>query len=124
MQPDRRAAALEASRRQPAPDEALPRRQDAARFAHADRLAIAVSLDMAQWRQPTAQNYLGRVSKQRIMEAVAQGVSLEAAENLQKLKKDALVSHAEQRLAGTGWLSALLRSPASADEREAPLAAE
>jgi len=81
------------------------------RIAHADRLAVALSLDMTAWWQPTAASYLGCISKARILEAVAEGVSREAAENLMKLKKDALVVHAEERLAGSGWLPALLRSP-------------
>ena len=76
-------------------------RSDTLRLACADQLAVALSLDMAQWWQPTAQSYLDRVSKKRILEAVAEGVSPEAAENLAKLKKDALVAHAEQRLAGS-----------------------
>ena len=79
---------------------------------------------MAQWWQPTAGNYLGRVSKQRILEAVAEGVSHEAAENLSKLKKDALVAHAEQRLAGTGWLPPLLRAPMPVAAEHPTLAAE
>jgi ParB family chromosome partitioning protein len=86
-------------------------RSDTPRLAHADQLAAALSLDMAQWWQPTAASYLDRVSKKRVLETVAEGVSPEAAENLAKLKKDALVAHAEQRLAGTGWLPSPLRIP-------------
>src|SRR4029077_4297638 len=50
-------------------------------------LAGAVSLDMTQWWQPTAANYLGRVSKALILEAVTEGVSPNAAANLASLKK-------------------------------------
>jgi ParB family chromosome partitioning protein len=57
----------------------LHQRSDMQRSAHAGRLAVALALDMAQWWQPTAQSYLGRVSKKRILEAVAEGVSPEAA---------------------------------------------
>ncbi len=100
-------------------------RGDTIRLARSDELAVALTLDMAQWWQPTAQTYLDRVSKKRILEAVAEGVSPEASENFAKLKKDALVAHAEQRLAGTGWLPALLRSPVMPDgEIPAPVAAE
>jgi ParB family chromosome partitioning protein len=101
-----------------------PHQRTDAQLAHADRLATALSLDLARWWQPTAGNYLGRVSKQRILEAVAEAVSPEAAENLSKLKKDALVAHAEQRLAGTGWLPTLLRSPMAAADEQPALAAE
>lgn len=82
---------------------------DAERFAHADQLAAALDLDMAQWWQPTGASYLGRVPKAKVLEAVSEGVTKGAAENLAKLKKEALVTHAEERLAGTGWLPALLR---------------
>ena len=100
-------------------------RSDTIRLACADQLAAALTLDMAQWWQPTAQTYLDRVSKKRILEAVVEGVSPEAAENFAKLKKDALVAHAEQRLAGTGWLPALLRPPVMPDgEIAEPVAAE
>lgn len=101
-----------------------PHQRADAQLAHADWLATSLSLDMAQWWQPTAGNYLGRVSKQRILEAVAEGVSHEAAENLSKLKKDALVAHAEQRLAGTGWLPPLLRAPMPVAAEHPTLAAE
>ncbi|MGH7114691.1 MAG: hypothetical protein ACREE9_09375 [Stellaceae bacterium] len=81
------------------------------RLHHADRLAAALGLDMAEWWQPTAESYLGRVSKARILAAVAEGVSPQAAENLAKLKKDALIAQAEDRLAGRRWLPAPLRPP-------------
>ena len=82
---------------------------DAPRLAHADRLATALNLDMRQWWQPTAVSYLGRVSKARILEAVAEAVSKGAADNLVKLKKDALAARAEEKLVGTGWLPPILR---------------
>jgi ParB family chromosome partitioning protein len=84
-------------------------RAEAGRFVHADQLATALDLDMAQWWQPTGATYLSRVPKAKVLEAVAEGVTKGAAENLAKLKKEALVTHAEERLAGTGWLPAVLR---------------
>jgi ParB family chromosome partitioning protein len=86
-------------------------RSDAPRLAHADRLAVALRLDMAQWWQPSAENYLSRVSKVRVLEAVTEAVSPSAAENLATMKKAALVDEAEQRLSGKGWLPSILRSP-------------
>ena len=83
-------------------------------LAHADRLAAALGLDMTHWWQPTAESFFRHVPKLRILEAVKEAVTPEAAENLAKLKKDALAAEAEQRLAGTGWLPAILRSPALA----------
>jgi ParB family chromosome partitioning protein len=86
-------------------------RADAPHVRHADQLAAALDLDMTRWWRPTAAGYLGRVSKARILEAVTGGVSKGAAENLAKLKKDALAARAEEKLAGTGWLPAILREP-------------
>lgn len=68
-----------------------------------DALAGAVGLDMAQWRQPTAANYLGRVPKALILEAVTEGVSLNAAANLASLRKGDMATAAEERLAGKGF---------------------
>ena len=78
---------------------------------HADQLAQAVRLDMrSQWK-PTVRNYLGRVSKDRILEAVREGVSKEAADNLASLKKLAMAEAAERRLQGRDWLPPVLRAP-------------
>ena len=84
-------------------------RADSERFIHADQLAAALDLDMAQWWQPTGASYLSRVPKAKVLEAVSEGATRGAAENLAKLKKDALVTNAAERLAGTGWLPAALR---------------
>lgn len=75
----------------------------------AERLAEAVSLNMAVHWSPTVRNYFGRVSKARILEAVREGVSEEAASRIAALKKQAMAESAEQQLAGTGWLPPLLR---------------
>jgi ParB family transcriptional regulator, chromosome partitioning protein len=108
---------------------AVKKRQERAnsdRLNHADRLALTLGLDMTQWWQPTAQSYLRHVPKLRILEAVKEGVTPEAAENLAKLKKEALVTEAEKRLAGTGWLPDVLRSPiaVNAESEAMPIAAE
>jgi ParB family chromosome partitioning protein len=87
---------------------------DASRLVHADQLATALGLDMTEWWQPTAAGFFGRITKTRILETVAEGCSKGAADNLAKLKKDALAKRAEAKLAGTGWLPAVLRSPKSA----------
>ncbi|MDP1750128.1 MAG: DNA-binding protein, partial [Reyranella sp.] len=58
------------------------------RIAQADRLARAVGLDMvdAGWR-PTVDNYLGRVTKPRILEAVREAKGEAAAQLIDHLKK-------------------------------------
>jgi ParB family transcriptional regulator, chromosome partitioning protein len=81
--------------------------------AHAAILAREVGLDMTAYWQPTATSYFGRVSKERIVEAVRDGVSEQAAENIVRLKKPAMAEAAETALAGKGWLPALLAASAA-----------
>jgi len=76
---------------------------------HARELAAALKLDMAEYWQPTAAGYFGRVSKQQMLDAVAEAATRQAANNLGKLKKNELAKEAEQQLKGTGWLPAILR---------------
>src|SRR5204863_2788163 len=80
------------------------------RSAHADRLARAVGLDMAEagWR-PTAANYLGRVSKARILEAVREAKGEAATQLIDHLKKGDMAKEAERLLADTRWLPEPLR---------------
>ena len=82
-------------------------------IAHADRLVEAVSLDtvVAGWA-PTADNYLGRVPKARIVQAVREAKGEHAAERIANLKKAEMVTEAEQLLSGTGWLPEPLRTAA------------
>lgn len=69
--------------------------------------------------QPTA--CCSRVSKDRILDAVREGVSKEAAENLAGLKT--LAAAAAERRAGKGWLPAPLRNPMAARPASEPEAA-
>jgi ParB family chromosome partitioning protein len=82
------------------------------RIAHADRLAQALGLDLAAagWT-PTAENYLGRVTKARILEAVREAKGDAAAQLIDHLKKPDMAREAERLLAGTGWLPESLRTP-------------
>ena len=93
-------------------------------LAHADALATMLGLDMAASWTPTVRGYLGRVTKARILEAVAEGVSAEAAERLADLKKPDMAEEAERLLAGSGWLPPLLRTapPAGAERADASAA--
>jgi ParB family chromosome partitioning protein len=77
-----------------------------------DELARAAGLDMREWWSATAANYFASVPKSRVLEIVRETVSPEAASTLTKLKKDALTKAAEAKVAGTGWLPALLRNVA------------
>lgn len=92
-------------------------------WAHADRLAQAVDLDMSGYWSATVASYLGRVTKARIGEAVREAVSDEAAERIGGMKKPDMASEAEALLAGKGWLPSLLRPPVPVEpevQSEAP----
>jgi hypothetical protein len=69
----------------------------------------AVGFDLAQWWTPTARGYFSRVSKQQMTEAVTEGKSDQAAENIAKLKKAEMAERSEALLADTGWLPPVLR---------------
>jgi ParB family chromosome partitioning protein len=80
------------------------------RIAQADRLARAVGLAMVEagWRA-TVDNYLGRVTKPRILEAVREAKGEQAAQLIDHLKKAEMAKEAERLLDGTGWLPEPLR---------------
>lgn len=81
-----------------------------ARMAEADRLARATGLDMAEAGfRPTVANYFGRITKRKILEAVAEAVGEGTANLLAFEKKDKMAAEAEERLANTGWLPEPLR---------------
>ena len=90
----------------------ISEKQLQARMAEADRLARVTDLDMAEAGfRPTVANYFGRVTKQRILEAIAEGVGESTANllDLQKKDKMSMAAEAEERLADTGWLPEPLR---------------
>ena len=82
------------------------------RIAAADALATVVGLDMAEagWT-PTVDNYLGRVTKPRIIEAVREAKGDSTAVLIEHLKKGDMAREAERLLDGTGWLPEPLRLP-------------
>lgn len=90
----------------------------ARRIDHANVLARAVGLDMigVGWK-PTFDNYLNRVTKPRILEAVAEAKGPQTAGLIDHLKKGDMAREAERLLADSDWLPEPLRTPAI----EAPL---
>lgn len=93
------------------------------RIGQADRLAGAVALDMVSvgWK-PTVENYLGRVTKPRILEAVREAKGEQSAQLIDHLKKGEMAKEAERLLDGTSWLPEplrLLETVADANEPEA-----
>ncbi|MGY3530736.1 ParB/RepB/Spo0J family partition protein [Bradyrhizobium sp. USDA 4452] len=80
------------------------------RLDQADVLARAVGLDMVQagWR-PTVDNYLGRVTRPRILDAVREAKGESSAQLIDHLKKADMAKEAERLLDGSGWLPEPLR---------------
>ena len=72
---------------------------------------------------PTVDNYLGRVTKPRIIEAVREAKGDDTAVLIEHLKKGDMAREAERLLEGTGWLPEPLRLPVAetADEDAADL---
>lgn len=97
----------------------LPWERKPRALATADRLAEAVALDMSGYWRPTVRSYLGRVTKARILKAVCEAVSGEAAEHMADMKKIDMAEAAEQLLAATAWLPALLRTAKPQEEAAA-----
>lgn len=93
--------------------EAYNRRPRA--LAHADQLAQAVDLDMvsAGW-EPTVDNYLGRVTKARILASVREAKGTRAGDRIEHLKKGDMAEKAQEVLAGARWLPEPLRTPGRA----------
>ncbi|QIG97636.1 ParB/RepB/Spo0J family partition protein [Bradyrhizobium sp. 6(2017)] len=92
------------------------------RLDQADVLAGAVGLDMVQvgWK-PSVDNYLGRVTKPRILEAVREARGESSAQLIDHLKKADMAKEAERLLDGSGWLPEPLRlvdSSAASMEQE------
>jgi ParB family transcriptional regulator, chromosome partitioning protein len=79
------------------------------RMTQADLVAQAVDLDMAEagW-EPTVDNYLNRIPKARIVEAVREAKGEGTAQLLDHLKKSEMAFEAARLLKNTGWLPDVL----------------
>jgi ParB family transcriptional regulator, chromosome partitioning protein len=84
-------------------------------LAHADCIAQAVGLEVAVagW-SPTVDNYFGRVTKARIVQAVREAKGESAAQLIEHLKKGEMAERAQELLDGSGWLPEPLRTPGRA----------
>ena len=78
------------------------------------RYAHARQFNRAKKALRKLRTYLGRVTKPRILDAVREAVSIEAAERMTDMKKQDMAEAAEQLLVATGWLPALMRTPRAA----------
>jgi ParB family chromosome partitioning protein len=79
-------------------------------LAHADALAATLGFDMvtAGW-EPTVDNYLGRVTKARIVQAVREARGEDSAQLIDHMKKDLMAREAARLLEGSNWLPEPLR---------------
>lgn len=79
-------------------------------LAHTDVLARALQFEMASagWT-PTVENYLGRVTKTRIVQAVREARGEESAQLIEHMKKDLMAREAARLLEGSNWLPEPLR---------------
>ena len=78
------------------------------------KFLAALDFDMAAHFTPTAANYLAHVAKPLILAALTEAgkVNDEADRAaLLAMKKGTLAAEAEMRLAGTGWVPELIRTP-------------
>ena len=80
------------------------------RMTQSDLVAQATGLDMVEagW-EPTADSYLNRVPKARILEAVREAKGEGTAQLIEHLKKGEMATEAERLLKGSGWLPEVLR---------------
>ncbi|MFW7270027.1 ParB/RepB/Spo0J family partition protein [Gluconacetobacter sp. Hr-1-5] len=101
---------------------AVSQRSVTERFKRADRLASALSLDLVEagW-QPTVENYLGRVTKARILQAVREARGDETAERIAHMTKPDMAREAERLLDGSGWLPEALRTVGRPDDTPAKM---
>lgn len=94
--------------------------------AGADALAEALGLDMAQWWEATPATYFDLVPKSKLAAIVRETSTEEAAQALEKMKKDDAVVQAVTHTAGKAWLPMPLRRAAAqpvaadADQDEEP----
>jgi ParB family transcriptional regulator, chromosome partitioning protein len=79
-------------------------------LAHADALAATLQFDMvaAGWT-PTVDNYLGRVTKARIVQAVREARGEDSAQLIDHMKKELMAREAARLLEGSNWLPEPLR---------------
>jgi ParB family chromosome partitioning protein len=76
-----------------------------------DGVEAALGFHLRDWWQPTADNFLGLLSKNQIVAALKDAGLTRAASDAEKMKKGDAASHAEQWLSGTRWVPGWMQSP-------------
>lgn len=77
---------------------------------------VALGFHLRDWWQPTADNFLGLLSKKQIAEALKEAGLTGAASDAEKMKRGDAASHAEQWLSGTRWVPGWMQSPDTAKQ--------
>ncbi len=80
------------------------------RSTDADAIADALSLDMADWWEPTAGEYLTHVPKAQIAAILIEAGQTVEAQALAKLTKGEAVARAQAALTGKRWVPTCIRS--------------
>lgn len=84
-----------------------------------DGVETALGFHLRDWWQPTADNFLGLLSKKQIAEALKDAGLTGAASDAEKMKRGDAASHAEQWLSGTRWVPGWMQSPDAATPDDA-----
>lgn len=77
---------------------------------HVNKVVTELGMDMAAVWGVNAENYLSRVSKPHIIQAVREAKGDDTADLITHMKKEGMVRESERLLQGTNWLPEVLRS--------------
>jgi ParB family chromosome partitioning protein len=83
--------------------------RDTERRGPLDALCTTLELDVADWWEATAASYFSRVTKEAILNAVAEGAGAQAAAQIKGVSKAELATLAERELKDKRWLPTPLR---------------
>lgn len=76
-----------------------------------DGVETALGFHLRDWWQPTADNFLGLLSKNQIVEALKEAGQTGAASDVARMKRSDAADLAETMLSKTRWVPAWMRSP-------------
>jgi ParB family transcriptional regulator, chromosome partitioning protein len=90
--------------------DAVERKFNGADRAHADRLAKALKLNMADYWHASAEGFFSRVSKEQTLAAATEAAGEATAKGMAGMKKAELAPAAEKATKGKGWLPSILQN--------------
>jgi ParB family chromosome partitioning protein len=79
-----------------------------------DGLETALNFHLRDWWEPTADNFLGLLSKTQIVDALTEAGLTGAARDAEKMKKGDAAEYAERKLGGNRWVPVWMAAPAVA----------